>query len=461
MVRRASSGMMVFVLCLTLSGSTTAEDWPQLGGPRRDGVSTETGLLNEWPQNGPKVVWEASGLGGGFAQPIVAAGRVFVMGRKTTEQHVDWVGQMVPPGPDVLTCLDGKSGKVVWRHEFPLHSDMTKSTAWCTPASAGPFVYARGGDGEVKCLSAADGSEVWSWPKDKELLKTAKHGETYEYAGGILLYDDLVVFQGLAPDGADARLVAVDKKSGETKWETPCKSWHLVARNPVVLTLRGKDFILVAGAALDAKTGEKVADAETGCWGNNWWKGLKDHLLVVAFEHDLKIPKEQEEAEKAKHGEGFQKEAGVQCVKYDLKEDGTLAMETAWQWSERGTANYESKGEKSYGGPVIGGNCVFVFLGTRSRGNRMVCLDLASGKELWRTRLKLPLGLSNPIYADGKVYYQSGGAVVMFAGEAKEFRQLGTAEVCEETWASPAISDGKMFVRDDYGNLKCLDIRTP
>src|SRR5512145_3247343 len=85
--------------CLFLT-SARAEDWPQWRGPHRDGKSADTGLLKQWPADGPKPAWKATGLGKGYSNMSVAAGRLFTMGDKD--------------GAGYVMALDPADGKILW-----------------------------------------------------------------------------------------------------------------------------------------------------------------------------------------------------------------------------------------------------------------------------------------------------------------------------------------------------------
>ena len=439
----------------SLGTAARAEDWPQIGGPRRDGTSTETGLADHWPEGGPRVVWEIKGMGGGYSNPVVVAGRVFVIGRRATGELKGWVSQEVEAGPDVLWCLDRTNGKVIWKLELPLHVKSDRSTAWSTPAVDGERVYARGGDGEVRCLSVKDGKEIWRWPADEKLLAQKGNEASSGYAGGLTVVSDLVLFQGLVPGGRQATLVAADKKTGAVRWSFPVRPWLHQARNPTPIELKGKTLLLVAGQVLDPPTGKKLGV----CPGGQWWDGHHGNRIITRFERQLKIPKAREEEEEKKHGEGFDREAGVQCLALDLKEDGTVVAGKLWEWSMRGTADYEPKGVKAFGGPIITGGHAYTFIGIRRQGDRLLCLDMATGKERWRAKVRVPLGTSHPLYADGKILVLNDGRLAMIAADPKQYRDLGHARVSLRSWAAPALSDGHLFLRDDSGTVKCLDLR--
>ena len=74
------------VVVMVTAGSSLAADWPQWRGPNRDGKSADTGLLKQWPENGPPLVWRNDKLGGGYSAPSIASGRVFGMGNRGDEE---------------------------------------------------------------------------------------------------------------------------------------------------------------------------------------------------------------------------------------------------------------------------------------------------------------------------------------------------------------------------------------
>jgi hypothetical protein len=106
---------------LLWAAAARAEDWPQWQGPRRDGVWTETGILDRFPKGGPKVLWRQP-LGGGFTGPAVADGRVYVMDRQGEQlaKGKEAPGKGGLAGKERLLCLDAASGAVRWKHEYYL-----------------------------------------------------------------------------------------------------------------------------------------------------------------------------------------------------------------------------------------------------------------------------------------------------------------------------------------------------
>lgn len=409
-------------------GTAAAEDWPQLGGPRIDLNSTDVGLAEDWPRGGPPLVWETTGLGGGFASPVVAGGRVFIVGRRIKGAiKGDWCEQPVEPGSDVLTCLDRATGKALWRHEFASFTGRT-ATAWSTPAADERFVYARAGDGEVRCLAAQDGRLAWSWPKDKTKTNPRLRWET---AGGLFLLDDLVYFV-FAP-----HLVALDRTTGEERWvyKYPAvPGWGSTAQNVMFPEVKGKTRLLISGDLLDPATGQRVGALPPDTGALSWWAACRGGQLVSACS------------------------TGITCQAFDAAADGSVTSRCVWQWTGTGAVG-KARGGKGYGGPLIMSGRVFVWLGGAG-GDGPACLDLATGRELWWDKPTVGgISYTLPLGADGKILILFKGRLRMFAPTPAGLKELAAARVSRSSWAAPAIADGRLFIRDDGGTVKCLDLR--
>ena len=134
----------LFTLAFALA--LPAADWPQFRGPKRDGLSTDTGLLKEWPKDGPPLAWKSVGVGVGFSSVSVVGGRVFTMG------DVD--------GACYAFAVGREKGERLWRAKVGDAGGNYKGPR-CTPTVDGDFVYALGQMGDLVCLTAADGKEVW------------------------------------------------------------------------------------------------------------------------------------------------------------------------------------------------------------------------------------------------------------------------------------------------------------
>src|SRR3954453_18056563 len=152
-----------------------ADDWPQWLGPRRDGVWRETGILERFPQGGPKVRWRAK-VGAGYSGPAVAEGRVYVMDRhpaKGAKKPANDFARGTLPGTERVLCLNEADGKVLWAHEY----DCPYTISYPLGPRTSPVVrdqraYTLGAEGNLFCFDAVTGKVLWS----RELKKDYKVG---------------------------------------------------------------------------------------------------------------------------------------------------------------------------------------------------------------------------------------------------------------------------------------------
>lgn len=192
-----------------------ADDWPQWLGPQRDGVWRETGIVEKFPEGGPKVRWRVP-LGAGYSGPAVAGGRVYVLDRKLAKDasnpgNAFARGQI--PGTERVLCLNEEDGKVVWTHEY--HCPYTVSYASgprTTPVVSGGKVYTLGAEGNLFCLDAATGKEVWTRDFKKEFNVATP---TWGFSGHPLIDGQkLICLAG----GEGSVAVAFDKDTGKELW---------------------------------------------------------------------------------------------------------------------------------------------------------------------------------------------------------------------------------------------------
>src|SRR5262249_44903637 len=145
--------------------SARADDWPQWLGPQRDGVWRETGILDKFPEKGPKSLWRTP-IGAGYSGPAVAGGRVYITDRtlnKGVTNPDNPFGKNTLNGPDRILCLDQQKGDILWKHEYPSKYEVSYPAGpRTTPVVADGKVYAVGTMGELFCLDAGNGKVVWS-----------------------------------------------------------------------------------------------------------------------------------------------------------------------------------------------------------------------------------------------------------------------------------------------------------
>ena len=213
--RRLSPPLLAAASLLSLAFSLVADDWPQWLGPRRDGVWRETGVLDRFPAEGPKVRWRTP-IGGGYAGPAVARNRVYVMDRQLAQDAAkpgDPFARGSIPGTERVLCLNEADGKVVWNYEY--------DCAYTVSYPAGPRVtptvqdgkaYSLGAEGHLACLDANTGQLAWS----RELTKDyATKTPMWGFAGHPLV-DGRKLICLVGGEGSVA--VAFDKDTGRELW---------------------------------------------------------------------------------------------------------------------------------------------------------------------------------------------------------------------------------------------------
>jgi outer membrane protein assembly factor BamB len=156
-VARRHAALAAKALLVVVFGAApiAAADWPGWRGANRDGVSTETGLLPEWGAGGPPLAWKASGIGIGYSSVAVVGDRIYTMGDKDGAQHV--------------FALSREGGRVLWRAKLgPTFDDKRGGGPRGTPVFDKGRVFALGTEGDLLCLDAETGKEIWrrSLPRD-------------------------------------------------------------------------------------------------------------------------------------------------------------------------------------------------------------------------------------------------------------------------------------------------------
>jgi outer membrane protein assembly factor BamB len=198
-----------------VAATVRADDWPQWMGPGRDNVWREEGIVATFPEGGPKVVWRAP-IAGGYAGPAVAGGRVFVTDYVTeADVKVANFERKASTGTERVLCLDEATGKVLWKHEYPVtYTIAYPAGPRCTPTVDGDRVYALGAEGDLFCFDAASGRVVWSRDLKKDYATKAA---LWGWASHPLVDGDRLV----CVVGTDvAHAAAFDKATGKELWRT-------------------------------------------------------------------------------------------------------------------------------------------------------------------------------------------------------------------------------------------------
>ena len=399
------------LLTLLFGGRTVADDWPQWRGPNRDGKSAETGLLKQWPEAGPTLVWSSTNCGIGYGAPSTADGRVYVMGNG--ENGKEWV-----------TCLDEKTGKQLWA----CTTGRIHSTGGgypgprCTPTVADGRVYVAGLAGRVISCDAKTGQPFWKREMTKEL---GGKEPTWGYAESVLVDGGRVI----CTPGMEKTVVALDAKTGQEVWAAkagdPASYSSLVKANYgetpqyVAFTLRGLVGIRAADGAIlwryDAPSNGQVNCATPLVVGSS----------VFAA---------------SSYGKG----GGCALIQKDAS--GAFNAKQVY---------FTTKMQNLHGGYVFADGHLY---GCCDPGV-LVSLTYKTGVLARAAHT----GRFSIAYADGMIYARNeDGRMDLYEASPTNLVRRSTFEQPNRTtakaWAHPVIANGHLYLRDQY-LLLCYDIR--
>lgn len=249
---------MKFAFCLFVisfgASIVVADDWPQWNGKTRTGIYSEPGTIRSIPSDGLKKLWSQP-VHLGYSGPAVSAGRVFLTDYIRTSGEItnNSGGQDRLNGTERILCFDSKTGKKLWNHQYDREYYLSyPSGPRATPTVDGAYVYTLGAEGDLICLTVADGKVVW-----KRQLKEDYRTETpmWGYSAPPLVVGDwLYTLAG----GEGSLLVALDKRTGEERWRALSAS-SIGYCPPTMIHASGRDQLLLWDPAnlnsLDPKTG--------------------------------------------------------------------------------------------------------------------------------------------------------------------------------------------------------------
>jgi len=403
----------LFVLFLTATIAVGA-DWPQWRGPLRDDISTETGLLKQWPADGPPLAWKATGLGEGYSGVSVVGGRIYTMGD---------IGEA-----SFLLALDAANGKVIWSTKVG-KSGGDRPGPRCTPSVDGDQVVVLGQFGDLVCVSAAGGKELWRHNLQSEFGGKMMSG--WGYSESPLVDDGKVI---CTPGGAQGTIIALDKKTGTVAWR--CKEWtdNAAYSSIIIATINGvRQYIQLTDASV---AGVSPKD------GSVLWRAPRPGKVAV-------IPTPIFADDSVYVDSGYD----IGCNLFKISA-GTAAGSFSAQQV------YANKVIKNQHGGIVK---VGEYLYGHSDGDGWTCQNFKTGEAVWQEKAKLPKGSLS--CADGMLYLraESGpGTVVLLEPtttgwtEKGRFDQPNRSNV--NSWPHPVISGGKLYLRDK-DILLCYDVK--
>jgi outer membrane protein assembly factor BamB len=396
-----------------------SSDWPQWRGPNRDGISPEKGLLTHWPKGGPRLAWKADKIGQAYSSVAVAGSRIFTMGDRDRGQYV-------------LALDDNDKGKELWAARV--------GEAWrdggsrSTPTVDGDFVYALGTHGDLVCLEAATGKEVWrkSYPRDFKGRMMSGWG----YSESVLVDGDKVIG---TPGGDDAALVALDKRTGEVIWKSQVRGANGAGYASAVVSEGGgmRQYVQWLGSCL---VGVSAKD------GKLLWRYERTHNGTA----NIPTPLVRGDLVFCSTGYG----AGSALLRLVPKGDGGVEVKEEYFLRANELQNH-------HGGLVLIGD--YVYGGQGHNEGFPICVELMTGKVVWRKDRGPGTGSAAVVYADGNLYFRyQNGIMALIKATPEGYHLEGSFRLPpgtgEPSWQHAAIAHGKLYLRG-HTSLLVYDIR--
>jgi outer membrane protein assembly factor BamB len=400
-------------IAVLLLGTTlaTAGDWPQWLGPQRDGSSPDK--VAAW-KDAPKVLWRAT-IGEGHSSPVVADGKVFihVKGKDKNQEEV--------------IAFDAVKGDELWRTGYdrgPFNSVFGAGPR-ATPIVADGKVYSFGVTGILTCFDAK-GKQVWQVDTLKKF--NAKNLFFGASCSPIIEGDNVLVNVG----GAGASIVAFSKAKGDVAWQVLDDKASY--SSPIAFgdgKLRQVVFLTAAGlVSLNPSDGSKF-------WSVPLVDKLSESSTTPVKNGDVLL------GSSVTYGSIGLKLGG---------NDGKPAAEELWKNDQL----------KCYFSTPVAVGKEYLYMVTGEIGVKqsamLQCVEAKSGKSLW-TKAKVGKYHAALLRTgdDKLLMLEDSGNLVLLEPNAKEYKELARSKVCGATWAHPALSNGRLYLRDDR-ELICLEL---
>lgn len=400
-MRRIALFIIIFAMCLTTMAY--ASDWAQFLGPTASSISPETIANKNWNAKPPKALWKIKMSDDGYAGPSVAGNKVFI---------VDHIGAQ-----DVVRALDLATGRDIWKFSFPDAENPNYGYTRSTPVINSGRVYITSRFGQIFCLNAANGKQIWT--RDT-LNDFAGKMPTWQYAASALIDGNKLIF---SPGGNDASMVALDKTTGKTIWQGGGSDLATYA-TPVIATINGvKQYVVFTGISV---TGVDAAKG-TLLWSYPWKTGYDiNGASALILGNNVFVT--------SGYGHG--------CALLQITGNKVKPL---WESKEM---------QCRFNSPVLVNGYIY---GVGEPGD-LVCLDPKTGKSTWR---QSGFEFGNLIVIDGTLIAFSGqnGLLHMVKITPASYEELGSfTPLGGQSWTAPIISNGNLIVRNKT-TLACYSLK--
>lgn len=393
---------MIALLGAAFVSLSYAADSPHFRGPRGDGNFPDTGLLKQWPESGPKLVWSQQGLGAGYSSAVVAEGVVYVTGMDEQKQGF-------------LYAFDEVKGALRWKCHYGAEMDKrgpAPAGTRGTPTVDGNRIYLTSSFAKLITVDVHQGRVL----NRIDLLQRFNAEQAqFGYAEAVLVVGEKLI---CAPGGPDAALVALDKKTGATLWQTKglgkasayCSARLIKHRGQSIVVTMLKETLV----GIDAETGQVL------------WQRACPHRFGVQPNPPLY-------RDGRLYTSSGMKAGGVMVT---LTPDGQN-VSPAWT---------DTTLDCQMHGVVLVGGCIYGTAQASMKG--LVCLDWQSGQVLWSNK-DIKRGVV--VTADNMLYvYDEDGGVTLVQPSRDNYQPVSSFKITTGTgehWAHPTIANGRLYIR--------------
>lgn len=415
------------LIALSLACGTMAleaADWPQWRGPSRTGISTETGLLRQWPAAGPRLVWRIDNLGDGFSTPSVVGERMYIIVNEGMQN-------------EMVKALNVADGQTAWSTKIGRVGNPDQQPSYpgarSTPTVDGDMLYALGSDGDLAALDVKTGAMKW-----KKSLRADFGG-----VPGVWAYSESPLVDGdrlVVTPGGKTSLVALDKRTGAVQWRATVPGSEPAAYSSVAIAQVGdvKQYVTFLDKGLVA------VDANTGAFlwrDNRTAQGSPANIPTPVVGNGIVY-----------HATGSVGGAAVRL----MAKQGKVSMQPLY-------AEKRLPGEN--GGSVLVDGTMY---GTNSAS--LMAVDFTTGALKWQER---GIGTASIAIADGLLFmHGENGDVALVEASPAAYRERGRFTPPNQpqrrgggaptgpskAWAHPVVANGRLYIRD-LGTMWAYDVR--
>jgi outer membrane protein assembly factor BamB len=391
--------LLLSALFCAATGYVVYSQSSQWRGPMRNGIYTETGLLQKWPAQGPDLLWSFEGLGAGHGNVGIGKDKMFILG--------------MPDTTGVLYAFDLK-GKLLWKKNYGTEWYENYTGPRSTPTMVGDLVYFISGQGVVYCYKANNGDLVWSIDMVK---KFTGRNNTWGIAESVLIDGDILF---CTPGGIENNIVALNRLTGTTIWTSPGNRQPSAYCSPILVKHNKTKLIVTMTAesivGVDAVTGQFY-------WKVDQFQTNKIHANTPVYLNGIIYCS----------SDNDKTNCGLVALK--LSDDGKR-VSTLWR-------NEEFK--NLMGGIIVTDGHIY---GSMYRKGLWCCINSATGKIIYSSN---KFWDGNIIMADGRMYcYSEKGEMALVSADPSSFTVLSSFKVplgSDQHWAHPVINNGKLYIR--------------